>query len=209
MHRLRWAKFNLPLSVTGLEKLRRLRHHERMVTLPLQPDSDFSRAVFKVIRPHIPRERWPVDTVRARFEAGANGLWLEASFDDFPTSYANLATQLIRDAGVDLVIKSPMASVAAAVVRAKRWRDAGLYAFLPLLFAIPLMAALSDAAMRFAGMLFFVDLAALAIFQAALVRRRMRLAEGRFIAFIPAPGLKIALGGRAEGSPRGEPMPEV
>ena len=180
-----------------------------MVTPPLQPQSDFSRAGFKVIRPHIPRERWPVDTVRARFEAGANGLWLEAAFDDFPASYATLAPRLVREAGVDLMIKSPMAAAAAAVVRAKRWRDVGLYAFLPLMFAIPLMAALSDAAMRLAGLLFCVNLAALALFQALLVRKRARMAAARFIAFIPAPGLKIALGARTEGPPRGEPMPEV
>lgn len=136
-------------------------------------------------------------------------MWLEAAFDNFPTSYANLATRLVRDAGVDLVIKSPMAAAAAATVRAKRWRDAGLYAFLPLMFAIPLMAALSDAAMRLAGLLFCVNLLALVLFQALLVRKRTRMAEARFIAFIPAPGLKIALGRRTEGSPRSEPMPEV
>lgn len=180
-----------------------------MVTLPLQPESDFSRAVFKLIRPHIPRERWPADTVRARFEAGANGLWLAAAFDDFPARYANLAAQLVREAGVDLVIRSPLASAAAAAVRAKRWRDAGLYAFLPLMFAIPLMAVLSDAAMRFAVLLFCVDLVSLVVFQALLVRKRTRMAEARFIAFIPAPGLKIALGGRAESPPHGESMPEV
>lgn len=180
-----------------------------MVTPPLQPDSEFSRAVFKVIRPHIPRERWPMETVRARFEAGASGLWLEGAFDDFPIPCAKLATRLVREAGVDLVIQSPLAAEAAAVVRAKRWRDAGLYAFLPLMFAIPLMAALSDAVMHLAGLLFCVDLVALAIFQAMLVRKRAHMAAARFIAFIPAPGLKIALSGRTEGPPPGEPMPEV
>lgn len=180
-----------------------------MVSLPQQPESDFSRAVFKVVRPHIPRERWPVDTVRARFEAGGDGLWLEADFDNFPSAYARLAAQLVREAGVDLMIKSPLASAAAAVVRAKRWRDAGLYAFLPLMFAIPLMAALSDAAMRFAVLLFCVDLALLVGFQALLVRKRAAMVAERFIAHIPAPGLKINLAARTESLQTIDSMPEV
>lgn len=200
----------IQIVLEGLENYRQLGHHEKiMVSLPLPPESDFSRAVFKVIRPHIPRERWPVDAVRTRFEPGMDGMWLEADFDSFSSAYAALATQLVREAGVDLVIKSPMASAAAAVVRAKRWRDVALYAFLPLMFAIPLMAALSDGAMRFAFLLFCVDLLALVIFHAALVRKRLGMREARFIAHIPAPGLKINLAARAEGSPRGEPMPEV
>lgn len=170
-----------------------------MASLPQPPESDFSRAVFKVIRPHIPRERWPVDSVLARFEAAEDGLWLKADFDNFPRSYAALAAQLVRDAGVELVLKSPLAAAAAAVVRATRWRDAGLYAFLPLMFAIPLMAVLSDAAMRFAVLFFCLDIAVLAFFQALLVRRRAAMAAERFIAHIPAPGLKIHLGGRANG----------
>ncbi|MGE5475720.1 MAG: hypothetical protein ACM3Q1_03635 [Bacteroidales bacterium] len=180
-----------------------------MVSLPLQPESEFSRAVFKAIRPHIPRERWPADSVRARFEPGGDGLWLEAHFDAFSSSHAALAAQLVREAGVNLVIQSPMASSAAAVVRTKRWRDVFLYAFLPLMFAIPLMAALSDAAMRIAGLLFCLNLLSLLATQAVLSRKRATMREARFIAYIPAPGLKINLGGRGEGSPRGEPMPEV
>lgn len=182
-----------------------------MVTLPLQPESDFSRAVFKVIRPHIPRERWPVDTVLARFEVAGDGLWLKANFNDFPKAYGDLAAQLVREAGVDLVIKAPAASAAAAVVRAKRWRDVGLYAFLPLMFAIPLMAALSDDAMRSALLFFCLDAVFLAVFQAILVRRRTEMASERFIAHIPAPGLKISLGSRSENRFSGDldSMPEV
>lgn len=198
------------MALSGLENGPQLRHHDKiMVSLPLHPESDFSRSIFKVIRPHIPREKWPVETVLARFEPGGDGLWLEADFDSFPNSYATLATQLVRQAGVDLVIKSPVASAAAAVVRAKRWRDACLYAFLPLMFAIPLMAALNDAAMRGAFLLFCVDLLSLVVFHAALSRKRHDMRDARFIAFIPAPGLKINLGGRVTGSPGGEPMPEV
>ena len=182
-----------------------------MVSLPLPPESDFSRAVFKLIRPHIPRERWPVDSVRARFEPAGDGLWLNADFDELPAAYATMAAQLVREARVDLVLKSPAAAAAAAVVKAKRWRDVGLYAFLPLMFAIPLMAALSEAAMRVAAGLCGVDLLLLILFQAKLSRRRALMAEARFIARIPAPGLKISLGGKAEGpQPIGSgPMPEV
>lgn len=180
-----------------------------MVSLPLQPQSDFSRAVFKLIRPHIPRERWPIDAVRGRFEPAGDGLWLDADFDNFSPNYADLAAQLVRKAGVDLVLKSPAAHEAAAVVRAKRWRDVGLYAFLPLMFAIPLMAVLSDAAMRTAALLFCVNLVVLLGFQAILVRKRSAMAQARFIALVPAPGLKINLASRASGAPRDEPMPEV
>ncbi|HTH18113.1 MAG TPA: hypothetical protein VL974_15760 [Magnetospirillum sp.] len=180
-----------------------------MVSLLLPPESDFSRAVFKLIRPHIPRERWPLDSVRAMFRPAGDGLWLEADFSDFPSSYAALAAELVREARVDLVLKSPAAAAAALVVRAKRWRDAGLYAFLPLMFAIPLMAALSDAAMRAALAFFCLDVVLLIWFQARLSRWRLNMAESRFIARIPAPGLKISLANR-EGPPRGgEPMPEV
>lgn len=150
-----------------------------------------------------------MDTVRARFEAGENGLWLAADFDNFPANYATLAAVLVREAGVDLVLKSPMALAAVAVVRAKRWRDVCLFAFLPLMFAIPLMAALSDAVMRLAVFLFCMDLVILISFQALLIRQRARMIASRFIAFIPAPGLKIHLGARRESSQRGEPMPEV
>lgn len=177
--------------------------------LPLPPESEFCRAVFKLIRPHIPRERWPVDTVRARFEPGGDGLWLDAYFDDLPTAYAHLAAQLVRESGVNLVIASPMAAAAAAVVRAKRWRDAALYAFLPLMFAIPLMAPLSEGAMHLAALLFGVDLIVLPVFQNTLAGKRKQLKAAHFIAFIPAPGLKLSLSGRGEGSPLGEPMSEI
>ncbi len=180
-----------------------------MVSLPQPPESDFSRAVFKLIRPHIPRERWPVEMVRGRFEADASGLWLKAEFDDFPAAYTAIASGLVREAGVDLVIKAPLARAAAAVVRAKRWRDAALYAFLPLMFAIPLMAALSESAMRFAVLLFCLDLGALIWFQVMLAGRRAALAAERFIAHIPAPGLRLSFAGRGEGSLSSEPMPEV
>ncbi|MCR6632144.1 MAG: hypothetical protein NVV74_20000 [Magnetospirillum sp.] len=180
-----------------------------MTSTPLKPDSEFSRAVFKLIRPHIPRERWPVDSVRGRFEPAGDGLWLKADFDDFSKDYAELAALLVREARVDLVLKSPVAAAAAAVVRAKRWRDFALYAFLPLMFAIPLMAPLSDAAMRLATGLFGLDLVLLVGWQISLSRKRSRMAQERFIANIPAPGLKISLGGSSGSLPFGEEMPDV
>lgn len=185
------------------------RQHKRvMVSLPLPPESTFSRTVFKLIRPHIPRERWPADSVRVLFEPAGDGLWLEAEFEGFPAAYAALAAQLVREARVDLVLKSPAAWQAAAVARTKRWRDFAMFAFVPLLFVIPLVAPLSDAVMRMAVLACGLDILALVGLQGALVKRRAAMAAARFVANIPAPGLKIHLGGRAET--RGnQPMPEV
>lgn len=180
-----------------------------MSSPPLRPESDFSRAVFKLIRPHIPRERWPGDSLLGRFEVAGDGLWLKADFDGLPPAYAQLAAQLIRDAGVELVLQSPASTAASSVAKCKRWRDVWLFAFLPLLFAIPLMASLSESAMRMAGMLFTLDLVALIFFQALLSHARGRMAAERFIAHIPSPGLKIRLGGVAEALTGPESMPEV
>ncbi|MBC7905835.1 MAG: hypothetical protein H7Y60_03695 [Rhodospirillaceae bacterium] len=180
-------------------------HHKR---IPLPPESAFSRTIFKLVRPHIPRERWPAESVRVLFEPAGDGLWLEARFEGLPASYAALAAQLVREARVDLVLQSPAAGEAAAVARTKRWRDACLFAFVPLLFAIPLMAALSDAAMRMALLLCGVDVLALLVLQGALTKRRVAMATARFVAHVPSPGLKIHLGARAD--PRdNDPMPEV
>lgn len=180
-----------------------------MVNIPLPPESTFSRAVFKLIRPHIPRDRWPSDSVRVMLEPAGDGLWLDAKFDGFPPAYAALAAQLVREARVDLVLQSPAAWQAAAVARTKRWRDFAMFAFVPLLFAIPLMAPLSDSAMRLALLLCGVDVVGLVLLQGVLAKRRAAMATARFIANVPAPGLKIHLGSRAE--PRGSnvPMPEV
>lgn len=196
-------------SALGLAFIDVLRHHKRaMVSIPLPPESTFSRAVFKLIRPHIPRERWPADSMRVLFEPAGDGLWLDAKFEEFPSAYGALASQLVREARVDLVLKSPAAWQAAAVARTKRWRDFAMFAFMPLLFAIPLMASLSDAAMRLALLLCCLDIVALVLQQGILVKRRAAMAAARFVAHIPAPGLKIHLGARAEA--RGnDPMPEV
>lgn len=179
-----------------------------MVSLPLPPESAFSRNVFKLIRPHIPRDRWPNDSLRVMFEPAGDGLWLEAKFEGLPPAYAALATRLVREAKVDLVLQSPAAWQAAGVARTKRWRDACMFAFVPLLFAMPLMAALNDGAMRIALMLWCVDVVLLLALQVSLAKHRATMASARFIANIPAPGLKIQMNSRPEV--RGnESMPEV
>lgn len=189
----------------------RLRHHRgTMISLPLPPESVFSRAVFKLIRPHIPRERWPVDSVRARFACTGDGLWLDVELDGFSHANARLAADLVRQAGVELVLLSPAAGFAAAVVRVKRWRDFSLFTFLPLLFTIPLAGGFSEAAMTMAAAACGLNSLALLTLQIALLRRRAAMAEARFVAHIPAPGLKITLGARRGGDSLGvAEMPEV
>ncbi|MDA8231143.1 MAG: hypothetical protein M0006_07385 [Magnetospirillum sp.] len=94
---------------------------------------------------------------------------------------------------MDLVLASPAALAAIRVFRAQRWRDACLYAALPLLFAIPLAGSLAGWAMRLATLLFAVDLVGLALGQGVLMRRRAVLAGHRFLAEIPVPDLKITV----------------
>ncbi len=180
-----------------------------MTILPLPPESAFSRSVFKLIRPHIPRERWPLESVRGIFTGAGDGLWLDADLNGLPPAHAALAVRLIRQAGVELVLQSPAAGFAAAVVRAKRWRDAALYAFLPSLFAIPFMGSLSDTALQVAVLVCCVDVVALLAFQVALMRRRAAMVAARFIAHIPSPGLKISING-GKSPPLGlDSIPEV
>lgn len=162
-----------------------------MDVLFITAETPFSQEVFKRIRPSIPRERWPTEPLRATFTPLADGMGFQASFDDLPPAYAQVASRLVLQAGVDLVIKSPVARLAGGVVRAKRWRDAFLYFVVPLLFAIPLMGALSGNAMYPAALTFAADLAALSFAQLQLTRRRMVLADSRFVAEIPVPGMRL------------------
>jgi hypothetical protein len=113
-----------------------------MVSELLRPDSEFSRAVYKEIRPAIPRAHWPVEALRATFTPSSDGLSLIAGFEGLPPNYAALAAQVVLNAKVDLVLVSPVAALASAVVYSRRWRDTFLYALVPVLFAIPLMAPL-------------------------------------------------------------------
>ncbi|MCA1908077.1 MAG: hypothetical protein LDL39_06930 [Magnetospirillum sp.] len=155
--------------------------------------SPFSQEVFRLIRPHIPRERWPTAALPVTFTADVSGLFLLASFDDdgLPAASRKVAVQVIAHAGVELVVKSPFALLAAATMRAKRWRDAFMFLAVPLLFAIPLLGALSGQLMIPATGLFAADLLALILAQVQLTHRRMALAEARCVAEIPVPGLRI------------------
>ncbi len=157
----------------------------------LSPDSAFSRAVYKEIRPAIPRMQWPAERVAASFVAAGNGAYLEGTFEDFTAGYAKVAALKIRTAGFEMVMASPVAAMASAVFRVLRWRNIFLFAVLPLLFAIPLMASLEATAMRFATLLFAGDLLALIVSHGNLLLRRNALSAMRFTVEIPAPGMRI------------------
>ena len=162
-----------------------------MITEILQPESAFSRAVYAEIRPSIARAQWPGDALRATFTPAPDGLRLDSVFEGLPAAAAAVAAQVVQRAGVDLVLASPVAYLAATVVRRRRWRDTFLYAALPFMFAIPLMAALSDTAMRVSVALFVLDGVALLAAHAKLLQDRSVMAQNRFIAMIPTPGLRI------------------
>ena len=155
--------------------------------------SPFSQEVFRRLRPRIPRERWPIEPMTVTFTADSSGLFLKASFDDadLGANYTQQAVQVIAHAGGDLVVQSPFATLAAGVMRAKRWRDVFLFLAVPLLFAIPLMGALLDRLMMPATVLFAIDVTALALTQVQLTRRRIAIANARCIAEIPVPGMRL------------------
>lgn len=155
--------------------------------------SPFSQEIFRRIRPGIPRERWPIEAMTVSFTADPSGLFLRASFDgsDLPASYAQQAMQVIAHAGVDLVAQSPFATMAAAVIRAKRWRDMFLFLAVPLLFGIPLAGAALDRLMMPAAGLFLVDLLGLILLQLQLTRRKIAIANARCVAEIPVPGMRL------------------
>lgn len=165
--------------------------------------SAFAKAVFKQIRPHIPRQVWPQDVVRATFTPAANGFALIAHFSDFPAAYADEAAAWVRRGGLDLVLASPAGWTAARSFHVLRWRDTCLYALVPLLFAIPLSNILSGTAMQVAVALFSVDAAALLATHVRLLRLRAVLAEIRFTADIPSPGLRLRAPGPAGPEPLG------
>lgn len=156
----------------------------------------FSQEVFRRIRPAIPRERWPHEALRATFVPVADGMRLEAAFDGLPAAYAQVAARMVLQAGLDLVVKSPVAFLAAGVVRAKRWRDMFMFAAVPTLFAIPLMGILSKAIIYPTALLFIADLVCLTLAQVMLTRRRMALGGARFVAEIPVPGMRVQIAAR-------------
>ncbi|MGE5503287.1 MAG: hypothetical protein ACM31L_02580 [Actinomycetota bacterium] len=159
----------------------------------LPANSAFSRLVFETIRPRIPKQAWPDDHMVGAFRPTADGLAFDATFEGLPPTYAAVATALVREVKTKLMVLSPAVDAARGVVAAKRWRDAFLYLSLPLLFAIPLMAALTPLAMRMAAGAFMVDLAALGLAQGLLAQRRELLAATSFMAEIPVPGMRLRL----------------
>ncbi|MDO8607149.1 MAG: hypothetical protein Q7R40_11470 [Phaeospirillum sp.] len=162
-----------------------------MINETLPPESAFSRAVYTEIRPAIPRAHWPAEALRATFAPSSDGLSLESVFEGLPPAYAAMASQMVSRAGVSMVLASPVAYLASAVVRARRWRDTFLYALLPFLFAIPLMAALGNGAMRISIALFGLNTLALIVTHIKLLQSRAIMAQNRFAAKIPTPGLRI------------------
>lgn len=160
-----------------------------IVVLPV--GSVFSRAVYDVLRPKIPRAAWPDDSIRATFTPSADGLYLNVGFEGFQPSYALLASHLVREAKVKLVLMSPCFTEARQVMQIRRWRDMFLFGAVPLLFAIPLLASLSATAMRASTALFAVDAVLLALSHGVLLTARAKLLARRFIADIPVPGLRL------------------
>jgi hypothetical protein len=160
-----------------------------IVVLPV--GSAFSRAVYELLRPKIPRTVWPDESIKAAFTPSSNGLYFDVRFDGFQTSYAMLAAHLVREANVKLVLLSPCFVEAKQVMQARRWRDAFLYSAVPLLFAIPLLAALSETAMRLSSGLFALDAVLLTLSHGLLMTKRSALLAKRFVADIPVPGLRL------------------
>jgi hypothetical protein len=167
-----------------------------IVVLPV--NSAFSRAVFEELRPKIPRAAWPDESIKGTFTPSANGLYLNVGFDGFQPSYALLASHLVREAKVKLVLMSPCFTEARQVMQIRRWRDMFLYSAVPLLFAIPLLASLSATAMRTSTALFAVDAVLLALSHGVLMTARSKLLGRRFIADIPVPGLRLKAAAAAD-----------
>lgn len=171
-----------------------------MTTTQLTADSYFSREVYKLIRPHIAYSDWP-DAVEATFVPAADGMSLIATFHGFASSDATRAARLVGQAGLQLAGVSPARPAVAAVLAARRWRDALLYAFVPLLFAIPVAGAVSAELMPPAGGLFALAALGLVVAQLALIRCRARLSAARFQAELPVPGMRLKV--MAEAASRG------
>ncbi|MBI5163760.1 MAG: hypothetical protein HY985_07640 [Magnetospirillum sp.] len=164
------------------------------MTMPIQPlptGSAFSRAVFKALAQVLTREYWPPENMRGLFVPEPNGAFLHASFDVLSDGAAEKAAMAVRRAGVKLVMASPAAAQALQVYSCTQWRNGAAYALVPLLFAIPLMAGLSDEAVQIATMLFGVDLVALILVHALLMKLQAALGQARFLADLPVPGFRV------------------
>ncbi len=160
----------------------------------LPPNSHFSMEVFKIIRPGIPQHGWPVgQPVTGLFLPLPNGMGLQVEFDHLSGDHRRHAEYAVLEQGAALVMDSPAARPAVIVYKTKSWRDVALYALLPLLFAIPIVDGLNSNLNHLtigASILNFIVLIAA---QLKLSSAQKKLAEARFIAHIPTPGMKISV----------------
>lgn len=163
----------------------------------LQPNSFFSQEVFKVIRPGIPTHGWPVgQPVTGLFMPLPSGMGLTAEFEHLSHDHRKHAEQAVLDKGVSLVLCSPAARAAYAVFQSKRWRDLFMYGLLPMVFAIPIIDGLFPKATHAIMMAAVTDFIGLVAMQLRLGQLQKTLAESRFIAHIPTPGMRIKVGPR-------------
>jgi len=162
----------------------------------LQPSSHFSREVFNVLRTVVPRHSWPVgQPIVGLFLPIPSGMGLMAEFEHLSGESKKHAEQAVLDKGVSLVLESPAAPQAVAVFRAKRWRDIGMYALLPLLFAIPIVDGLFPNGGHATILIAVADFAVLVASQLRMSQAQKALVESRFIAHIPTPGMRIKVNG--------------
>lgn len=160
----------------------------------LPPNSHFSQEIFKLIRPKIPNEAWPVgQPVVCLFMPIPSGMALVAEFEHLPAGYKKQAEQTIMAKGVSLVKDSPAAIPANTMFKAKRWRDIFMFALLPLVFAIPIVDGLFNNADHIVTLIAGLDLVGLVLAQIRLGQTQTALVEARFIAQIPTPGMRIKL----------------
>lgn len=159
----------------------------------MQPDSAFSKEIFKTIRPQIPRRDWPENPITALFLPLPDGSGLVAEFESFPSNEAKVASQLILARGPELVLKSPAKRALIDMYRSKSWRDVCLYSLLPMLFAVIMLNAVSAHLSRLTATPLILDLCAIIALHFRLGVFRSRLENARFIARIPTPGLHIKL----------------
>ena len=160
----------------------------------LPPNSHFSQEIFKLIRPGIPNQAWPVgQPVIGLFMPIPSGMGLVAEFEHLPAGYKKQAERVVFAKGVSLVKDSPAAIAANTMFKAKRWRDIFMFALLPLVFAIPIADGLFENADHIATLIAGLDLAGLVLSQIRLGQAQTALVEARFIAQIPTPGMRIKL----------------
>ena len=160
----------------------------------LSPDSPFSREIFKLIRPGVPHQSWPVaQPLIGLFMPIPSGMALVAEFEYLTGPAKKYAEQAILSKGVALVKESPAAYQANLMFKAKRWRDICMFALLPLIFAIPIVDGLFEPADHAVMLIAAADFIGLIAAQLNLGRAQDALVESRFIAHIPTPSMKIRL----------------